>query len=78
MVFKNGELIVRDGQVVKVVQGATHVARPEYDKGIEKPLKDYFDRFHTMRMENFKVGDEEIVKGDKGAIVVQPTASRVS
>jgi formylmethanofuran dehydrogenase subunit A len=78
MVFKDGELIVRDGKVVKVVQGATHVARPEYDKSIEKPLEDYFDRFHTMRMENFKVADDEIVKSDKGAIVVQPTGARAA
>jgi len=78
MVFKDGELVVRDGKVVKVVQGATHVARPEYDKSIEKPLEDYFDRFHTMRMENFKVADDEIVKSDKGAIVVQPTGARAA
>ena len=78
MVFKNGELVVRDGKVVKVVQGATHVARPEYDKGIEKPLKDYFDRFHTVRMENFKLADEEIVRGDKGAIIVEPTKARAA
>ena len=38
-VFKNGELIVRDGKVIKVVNGATHVARPEYDRAIEKPLQ---------------------------------------
>jgi len=78
MVFKDGELVVRDGKVVKVVQGATHVARPEYDKGIEKPLEDYFDRFHTVRMENFKLADEEIVKGDKGAIIVQSTKERAA
>jgi formylmethanofuran dehydrogenase subunit A len=78
MVFKNGELVVRDGKVVKAVQGATHVARPEYDKGIEKSLTDYFDRFHTVRMENFKVADEEIVRGDKGAIIVQPTTARAA
>jgi formylmethanofuran dehydrogenase subunit A len=78
MVFKSGELVVKNGKVVKVVQGATHVARPDYDRGIEKPLKDYFDRFHTVRMENFKLADDEIVRGDKGAIVVQPTAARVS
>ena len=30
-VFKNGELIVRNGKIVKVVNGATHVARPDYD-----------------------------------------------
>ncbi|MEX1060794.1 MAG: formylmethanofuran dehydrogenase subunit A [Methyloceanibacter sp.] len=77
-VFKSGELIVKNGKVVKVVQGATHVARPDYDKSIEKPLKAYFDRYHTVRMENFKVADEEIIRGDKGAIVVQPTGARVS
>jgi len=78
LVFKNGELIVKNGKVVKVVQGATHVARPDYDKSIEKPLKDYFDRYLTVRMENFKLADEEIIRGDKGSIVVQPTGARVS
>ncbi len=78
MVFKNGELIVRNGKVVKVVQGATHVARPDYDRAIETPLKDYFERFHTVRMENFKLADKEIVEGDRGSIVVQPTKARVS
>jgi formylmethanofuran dehydrogenase subunit A len=76
LVFKNGELIVRDGKVVKVVQGATHVARPQYDKAIEQPLREYFDRYHTIRMENFKLSDEEIVEGGRGKIVVQPTRAR--
>ncbi len=78
LVFKNGEVIVRDGKVVKVVQGATHVARPQYDKAIEKPLKEYFDNYHTMRMENFKLSDEEIIEGGRGEIIVQPTKARVS
>jgi formylmethanofuran dehydrogenase subunit A len=78
LVFKNGELIVRDGRVVKVVQGATHVARPEYDRAIEKPLKEYFDNYHTMRMENFRLSDEEIIDGGRGEIIVQPTKARVS
>jgi formylmethanofuran dehydrogenase subunit A len=78
LVFKNGEVIVRNGKVVKVVQGATHVARPDYDRAIEKPLHDYFDRYLTVRMENFRVADAEIVKGDKGSIVVQPTRPRAA
>ncbi|MGV1014119.1 MAG: formylmethanofuran dehydrogenase subunit A [Methyloceanibacter sp.] len=78
LVFKGGELVVKKGKVVKVVQGATHVARPDYDKGIEKPLKAYFDRYHTVAMENFKLADREIVEGDKGAIIVQPTRSRAA
>jgi formylmethanofuran dehydrogenase subunit A len=78
LVFKNGELIVRDGKVVKVTQGATHVARPSFDRAIETPLKDYFSRYHTVQMENFKLSDAEIVEGDRGSIVVQPTRARVA
>jgi hypothetical protein len=29
-------------------------------------------------MDNFKLADEEIVRGDHGAIVVQPTAARAA
>jgi formylmethanofuran dehydrogenase subunit A len=77
-VFKNGELIVRDGKVVKVVNGATHVARPEYNRSIEKPLKEYFDRYHTVRMENFALSDDEITDGGRGEIIVQPTKARAA
>jgi formylmethanofuran dehydrogenase subunit A len=75
-VFKSGEVVVKNGKVVKVVQGATHVVRPDYDKSIEKPLNDYFERYGTVRMRNFKLADKEIVHGDKGSIVVQPTRAR--
>ena len=77
-VFKNGELIVRNGKVVKVTQGATHVARPSTTAAIEKQLSDYFDRYHTVRMENFRLSDDEIIEGGRGHIVVQPTGARVS
>ena len=77
LVFKNGELIVRNGKILRLVQGATHVARPEYDKGIERSLRDYFQRYHTMQMENIRVGDDEIIDHDRGSIIVQPTGARV-
>jgi formylmethanofuran dehydrogenase subunit A len=54
------------------------VVRPDYDKSIEKPLNDYFDRYLTVRMDNFKLADEEIIRGDKGAIIVQPTGARAA
>jgi formylmethanofuran dehydrogenase subunit A len=78
LVFKNGELIVRDGKVVKAVNGATHVVRPDYDRAIEKPLRDYFSRYHTVQMENFKLADWEVLDGGRGSIVVQPTRARPS
>src|SRR5665647_1147135 len=47
-VFKDGELVVKDGQVVKVTWGHTHTVKPEFDRGIEKEIKKYFDTYHTM------------------------------
>jgi len=77
-VFKNGELIVRNGKIVKVVNGATHVARPSYDPAIEKQLKSYFEDFHTMRMENFRLSDDEIINNGRGSLIVQPTGARTA
>ncbi len=75
-VFKNGELIVRNGRIIKVVNGATHVARPSYDRAIEKSLKSYFEDYHTVRMDNFRLSDDEIIDHGRGHIIVQPTGVR--
>ncbi|MEZ0233306.1 MAG: formylmethanofuran dehydrogenase subunit A [Methylophilaceae bacterium] len=75
-VFKDGELVVRNGKVVKVTWGATHVTRPEFDRSIEKDLKQYFDKYHTMNMENFKVNENEIADGGRGKIIVQEAKGR--
>ncbi len=71
-VFKDGELVARKGRIVKVTRGATHVVRPDYDKGIEKPLRDYFDRYMTIRMDNQRISDEEICEYGHGSILVHP------
>lgn len=75
-VFKDGELVVRHGEVVKVTWGKTHTVKPEFDRGIEKELKQYFDRFHTMNMEHFKVSADEIAEGGRGGVVVQECKGR--
>ncbi|MCF8158816.1 MAG: formylmethanofuran dehydrogenase subunit A [Burkholderiaceae bacterium] len=75
-VFKDGELVVKDGQVVKVTWGHTHTVKPEFDRGIEKDIKKYFDTYHTMNMENFKVSSDEIAEGGRGGVVVQACEGR--
>ncbi len=75
-VFKDGELVVKDGQVVKVTWGKTHTVKPEFDRGIEKDIKKYFDTYHTMNMENFKVSADEIAEGGRGGVVVQECKGR--
>jgi formylmethanofuran dehydrogenase subunit A len=69
-VFKNGELVVRNGSVVKVVWGVTHTAKPAFDIGVEKDLKDYFDRYQTMQLNNFKISNDEISSDGRGQVVV--------
>jgi formylmethanofuran dehydrogenase subunit A len=61
-VFKDGELVARAGRIVKVVRGATHVVRPDFDRGIEKRLQDYFERYHTIRFDNFPISTDELVE----------------
>jgi formylmethanofuran dehydrogenase subunit A len=69
-VFKDGELVAGGGKVVNVVRGATHVVRPEFDRGIEKRLRDYFDRFHTIGFDNFPISADELIDcGSRGPLV---------
>ena len=59
-VFKDGELIVRDGRVVRSVQGRVHTAAPEFDPTIESELDDYFGRYMTLGLDSFKLGTDEL------------------
>jgi formylmethanofuran dehydrogenase subunit A len=59
-VFKDGVLVARDGVLLEVAWGATHVSRPEFDPGIEARIADHFARFMTVRAGNFRISDDEI------------------
>jgi formylmethanofuran dehydrogenase subunit A len=69
-VFKDGQLVVKDGKVVKVTWGATHTTKPVFDIGVEKGLRDYFDKYHTMQLDNFKISNDEINGDGRGSIIV--------
>jgi len=68
-VFKDGRLIVRDGRLVEMAWGATHVARPAFDRAIERSLRDHFERYQTVRLDNFTIADGEIEDGGQGRLV---------
>jgi formylmethanofuran dehydrogenase subunit A len=73
-VFKDGEVVARDGRIVKVTRGATHVVQPDFDRGIEKRLRDYFERYHTIRFDNFAVSADELDQFGSRATLVHPCA----
>lgn len=72
-VFKDGELVVKNGEIVQVVWGNVHTVKPEFDRtAIERELRPYFDRYHTMKMENFILRGEEIEGDGRSKLLVHP------
>ncbi|MGE0383587.1 MAG: formylmethanofuran dehydrogenase subunit A [Gammaproteobacteria bacterium] len=71
-VFKDGTLVVRDGNIVEVVQGCTHTVRPEFDRGIERGLRAYYDRYHTVGWRHARIDDDEIAAGGRGRLEIHP------
>ena len=69
-VFKRGELCVRNGKVCAIPATSTHVVEPDYDRGIEKSLKRYFDRYMTMSLENFKISRDELEGYNQHSLLV--------
>jgi formylmethanofuran dehydrogenase subunit A len=61
--------VVKDGEIIKVVWGKTHTAKPTYDKGVEKGLKEYFDQYHTIQLDNFKIDDDEIAEDGRNQVI---------
>ena len=77
-VFKSGTLVVRDGEICAVTRGGTHAVCPEYDRGIERSLKEYFDRYRGIRMENFKISGEEMAEGIGSPVMSTTCAPRAA
>lgn len=76
LVFKDGELVVRNGEVVKVTWGATHTIRPEYDRAIEKEINKYFDAYHTVKADHVKVTDQHIADDGRGHVQIHECKGR--
>jgi formylmethanofuran dehydrogenase subunit A len=75
-VFKDGQLVAQRGRVVHVTRGATHTIKPEFDRGIERPLREFFDRFHTIAFDNFAIDADEMIDCGSRELLVHPCAGR--
>jgi formylmethanofuran dehydrogenase subunit A len=74
-VFKNGELVARDGEIVSAPAGGLHTVKPEFDRGIERRLRDYFSRYMTVSPDNFRLTDGELLDFGRPRVIVHPTGS---
>jgi len=68
-VFKDGELIVRDGRLVKITSGSVHAVKPEYDRSIETSVAEYFERYQSTSAAGFRISSDELCECGSGLIV---------
>jgi formylmethanofuran dehydrogenase subunit A len=58
LVFKNGELVVRDGEVTRYRWGRVLNVRPECDRAIDRRLSDYYADRYGLPLELMKMREE--------------------
>ena len=60
LVIKDGKIVVENGKIKEYVWGKTHTVKPDYDKSIEKDLGKFFEKYHTMKLDNYILSDDEM------------------
>jgi formylmethanofuran dehydrogenase subunit A len=68
-VFKDGIEVAREGEIVAVVPGATHVVRPDFDAAVERSIRGFFDDHMTVALEHFRLSATELA--DAGATLAE-------
>jgi formylmethanofuran dehydrogenase subunit A len=63
-VLKDGEIVVRDGELVRERAGRTFYVRPPYDAGIEKDLRAHFEETYTISFDNYPVAPDYVPHGE--------------
>ena len=56
-VFKNGELIVKKGKIIKLINGSTQGLDINFEKSIKPDLKKWFEKFYSLDLSSFEVDD---------------------
>jgi formylmethanofuran dehydrogenase subunit A len=72
LVFKSGELVVRDGHVVRVTKGRCYHVEPGFDAQIERRVKSFYDRYYGVDPSWFGVSDAIAHRPDRFATVPCP------
>ncbi len=62
LVLKEGVTVVEKGRVIHSLQGKTHAVAPGFDKGIESAVSKYFDRYHLMKMDHYKLNPQHLLE----------------
>jgi len=69
LVFKSGDLVVRNGKVVRVTYGRCYHVEPGFDAQIEKRVKTFYDRYYGVDPSWFGVTDAVTHRPDRFATI---------
>jgi formylmethanofuran dehydrogenase subunit A len=61
-VIQGGRMVVENGEIRGAVDGRTLYVAPEYDRGVEADIADWFEQAYSVRFRNYAV-DESYVAG---------------
>lgn len=75
-VFRNGEMVVENGEILKVVRGRTHAVHPEFDRSIEKYIRKHVNEHYTVRFNNLKISEDEMAESIGSPVVVHECGKR--
>jgi formylmethanofuran dehydrogenase subunit A len=64
LVFKDGDLVVRDGEVTHYRAGRTLQSRPDFDRSIERRLDTYYDEVYRAPRDLFMVHADALPRPD--------------
>ena len=59
-VFKDGQLVARDGNLVSTPTGGIHFVSPDYDRSIEQTLRQYSEKNLAGNFAHAAISDDEI------------------
>jgi len=59
LLFKNGRLVVKDGQILDRPAGLAQTVAPVYDAGIARTVNHHFDRFYSLKLGQYAVNDAD-------------------
>ena len=69
LVFKDGELVIREGQATRYRWGRALCVRPEHAPGIDRRMQEYYAGRHGMTADFLKVPDDAIGRPDPFELV---------
>ena len=56
-VFKDGVNVIKDGKIINIQKGRTKAIKLNFDKKIHKDIQKWFDKYYSLKIENFVVDD---------------------